>query len=300
MNTADVIIIGGGPAGMIAAIQLKRYGLEPVLYEPRQLGGLLWNANLVENYPGFPGGIPGPALVERITRQYTDLELTPTREEVLEIDFHDPHFIARTESGQRFARTLVIATGTIPNEFPPELIPLEAKGLVHYEVSRLLELRGANVGIIGAGDAAFDYALNLASRDNRVTIFNRGHEIKALPLLLDRTANVENIHYLPHHALNKVRLEGDHLALEMVDGQGRSVYKVDVLIGAIGRTEHRPPFTRQMAAAQPTLKNENRFHLIGDVHNGIYRQTAIAVGDGLKAAMKIYQFLKEHEDEDRR
>lgn len=75
---------------------------------------------------------------------------------------------------------------------------------------------------------------------------------------------------------------------------------MDVLIGAIGRSEHRPPFTPQLAAAQPSLIRANRLHLIGDTHNGIYRQTAIAVGDGLKAAMKIYQFLKEHEDENRR
>jgi thioredoxin reductase len=300
MNPADVRIIGGGPAGMIAAIQLKRYGLNPLLFESGRLGGLLWNANLVENYPGFPGGIPGPALVKQISRQFTDLGLIPIREEVLEIDYQPPHLISVTASGIYPSRTLVIATGTAPNQFPSGLIPPEASDRVHYEVAGLLDIREANIGIIGAGDAAFDYALNLAARKNRVTIFNRGDEIKALPLLVDRTENVEEIHYLTNQTLSAVRRDQDKLALEMVDGEDRNVYKVDVLIGAIGRSERRPPFTPQLAAAQPTLIKENRLHLIGDTQNGIYRQTAIAVGDGLKAAMKIYQFLKENQDEDRR
>ena len=80
MSAERVLIVGGGPAGMMTAIQLKRFGLDPVLFEANRMGGLLWNANLVENYPGFPGGIPGPQLVARFVRQFEDLGLVPIRE----------------------------------------------------------------------------------------------------------------------------------------------------------------------------------------------------------------------------
>ena len=60
MNKEEVIIVGAGPAGLATALQLERYGIKPLVVEKEHLGGLLHNANLVENYPGFPGGIPGP------------------------------------------------------------------------------------------------------------------------------------------------------------------------------------------------------------------------------------------------
>ncbi len=69
MQPEEVIIIGAGPAGMTAAIQLKRYGIPFVLLEKERVGGLLWNANLVENYPGFPAGVSGPRLVGLIEKQ---------------------------------------------------------------------------------------------------------------------------------------------------------------------------------------------------------------------------------------
>ena len=61
-KVAEVLIVGAGPAGLAAAMQLRRYGLNPLVFERAKVGGLLWNANLVENYPGFPAGLPGPAL----------------------------------------------------------------------------------------------------------------------------------------------------------------------------------------------------------------------------------------------
>jgi thioredoxin reductase (NADPH) len=69
MEPEEVAIVGAGPAGMTAAIQLKRYGIPFVLLEKERIGGLLWNANLVENYPGFPAGVSGPKLVGLIEKQ---------------------------------------------------------------------------------------------------------------------------------------------------------------------------------------------------------------------------------------
>ena len=293
MTRADVAIIGGGPAGMICAVQLKRYGIEPVLFERKRLGGLLWNANLVENYPGFPGGIPGAELAGRMIEQFESQSLAARPEEVTGVD-HDGHnFLVTTGAETLTAEVLVVATGTQPNRFPAELIPPQAQSRVFYEVADLQEVGGKTVAVIGAGDAAFDYALQLARRGSRALIFNRGIEIRSLPLLVSRAETSDRIEYHPHSALTAVRTEGEGLSLQMVDGSAEKTYKVDMLLGALGRTACLPAFSDRLAAGQPRLSTAGQFHLIGDVHNGIYRQTAIAAGDGLRAAMIIYQYLKE-------
>ena len=293
MTDTDVLIIGGGPAGMICAVQLKRYGIEPLVFERKRLGGLLWNANLVENYPGFPGGIPGPELAGRMIEQFESQALEACPLEVTGVDYDGRRFLAAAGAETISARAVVIATGTQPNRFPTKLLPPEAESRVFYEVADLAEVRGAAVAVIGAGDAAFDYALNLANRENRVLIFNRGAEIRSLPLLVARTEASGRIEYHPNTAVNAVEAGNQGLRLQMVDGSGEKTYKVDMLLGALGRKAFLPAISQRLAAEQASLTAAGRFHVIGDVHNGIYRQTAIAVGDGLRAAMIIYQFLKE-------
>jgi thioredoxin reductase (NADPH) len=293
MKLYPVIIVGGGPAGMITAVQLKRYGIEAVLFERKRLGGLLWNANLVENYPGFPGGIPGPELAERIIEQYQSHGLEPIAESVSQVDFDGERFLVATDDEVSSAELVVIATGTNANQFPPTFANPKVSGHFYYEVADLADLHQSKIAIIGAGDAAFDYALNLSNRDNQVMILNRGEEIRSLPLLVARALNDPNIIYHPNTAVKAVQVQPDGLLIETVDGEEQKAYKVDVLLGAIGRCATRPDFTTRLKARETNLINERRLHLIGDVQNGIYRQTAIAVGDGLRKAMEIYQYLME-------
>jgi thioredoxin reductase len=294
------VIIGGGPAGMTAAIQLKRYGLDPLVFESRQLGGLLWNANLVENYPGFPGGISGPELVRKITRQFTDLDILWKRQQIHQVDHDGSIFIAESDQEAFTSKVLVLATGTEPSHFPEGLIPENAAGHVFYEVHDLVETENSRIAIVGAGDAAFDYALNLANRDNQVIILNRGTEIKALPLLIKRVQDNHKITYKENTSLTGIALQGGNLHLSAVDGTGKTSYKVGALLGAIGRSPTGPVRTERLAANETYLQSSGALHFIGDLHNGIYRQTAISVGDGLKAAMKIYKFLREEEEDENR
>jgi len=293
MEKYEVVIIGAGPAGISAALQLKRYGIDTALLERSDVGGLLRNANLVENYPAFPQGISGPELVQRLVEhlQYADVKVTRT--EVRAVSYQAGIFQISTTTGDFQASVLVIATGTKPKEFTEILVPEDLRQQVHYEVYPLISVSGKQIAIVGAGDAAFDYALNL-SRQNQVVILNRGNQISCLPLLWQRAAASPNITYHPNTRLVQIEeLPACRISLECTSPDGSELIEVDYLIGAFGREpqlDFIPPSWPEIATE---LEKQGMLYWIGDVRNGLYRQTAIAAGDGILAAMKIFQYLKE-------
>ena len=114
-----VTIIGGGPAGMATAIQLKRHGIDGLLLERDELGGLLWNAKRVENYPGFPGGISGPELVGLIKRQFCETGCRFSFEELRRLGRRNGVFALETGDKTFSSEVVVVATGTRPRPFAP-------------------------------------------------------------------------------------------------------------------------------------------------------------------------------------
>ena len=294
MKINDAIIIGAGPAGIAAGIQLKRYGLEPILLERGEIGGLLVNANLVENYPGFPGGIPGPALVQRIKQQTKDTGLAIKHEEVTKLDVKEGNlFLVETTKNVYYSRIAVVATGTVPRRFKDFVIPPGLEAYVFYEVYPLLGISGKTITIVGAGDAAFDYALNLA-RNNQVTILNRGRDLKCIPLLWERTKAEPKIEYRENTAISSLKPHPTSgLQVECSTLDGIVTLTTDYLIGAIGRDPALEFLSSDVVALAPDLEAVGLLYFIGDVKNGLYRQTSISVGDGVRAAMQIYRKLKE-------
>lgn len=291
MSDAQVAIIGAGPAGLMTALQLKRYGVDALLLEGEREGGLLHNANLVENYPGFPGGIPGADLVSRFIQQTNLAGVQAIPESAIRIEHDGQGFHIFTQGAHFQAPVVVLATGTRPVQFPDAFLPASDRERVLYEVHALRSLAGRRVAIIGAGDAAFDYALNLAQR-NQVLVLNRSLEVKCLPLLWERAHATPSITYQPATRVTRLSLlPGDRLRLDCETPQGESTLEVDYLIGALGRL----PRVELLSGIPDVraLQSSGALHLVGDVCRGMYRQTAIAVGDGLLAAMKIYKQLRD-------
>lgn len=285
MNT-KAIILGAGPAGLAAAIQLQRSGLQPLVLEANRPGGLLWNANLVENYPAFPQGIPGPELVCRMLDQATQLGVRILPAAATSLSWQEGRFQVTTRQAEFTADYLVIATGTRPRLFTDFAIPPELSTRVGYEVYPLRHWRSKTIAIVGAGDAAFDYALNLAQH-NFVLVLNRSTEHRGLPLLWQRLHQHPAIHYHTQVQIRELQpLPGGRIRLKC---ENLGDLTVDYLLGALGREPAvdfiGPEFQQQTAGCE----TEGRMFWIGDVVNGRYRQTAIAVGDGLRAAMKILE-----------
>jgi len=290
-----IVIIGGGPAGIAAAIQLKRYNLNPVLFEYGRPGGLVRNANIIENYPGFPEGIIGEVLAELMIMQLESSGIPLYRERVEKLDYKrttDSLSIITPESTYQ-ASIVIIATGTKPKKLDIiESLPESVKVKTFYEIVPLINIKNKKIIIIGAGDAAFDYALNLAS-DNEVVILNRSNNIAAIPLLKERVDECSKIAYYADSNLKSIESSKTGIKV-VVEQMGKQlIIDADYLIVAIGREPNKDFYSQNLLKMEKELISQNRLYLIGDVINGLYRQVSIAIGDGVRSAMQIYNKLRE-------
>lgn len=289
----DVVIVGAGPAGIAAAIQLRRSGVDFLLFEQKEIGGLLLNAHLVENYPGFPQGISGPDLVQKFKQQLERWEIPVSPGSVDRVEYRDGAFQVTTGGRELTGRFLVIASGTVAHRLPASVFQGEAEGRIFYEVSLISGICGRHVGIVGAGDAALDYGLQLAEH-NRVTIFCRGDGPCCLPLLAKRAEEADSLDLRLRSQLQAVEKTGKGLLLHVAtegEPQGQAL-EVDYLLAAVGRSPALGFLGPSLESSEEKLSWDGCLYFAGDVKNDLYRQTGICVGDGIKAAMQIYERLR--------
>lgn len=289
MGSKEAAVLGAGPAGIATAIQLKRSGIESVLMEKGEVGGLLLNANLVENYPGFPGGISGRDLAGLFKDQLKRVGVTVKFEEVIKLDYTGNLFSIETDRGVTESKIVVVATGTRPREIPGLEIKDDVRDRFFYEVYPISNIKGKKIIVIGAGDAALDYALGLSTY-NEVTILNRSERTRCLPILMDRCRKSKKISYSTNTEVSGVKKEGSGLEVSAVyipDGKAYTIY-ADYLITATGRDPCTDYFGPGINENLEILKKGRRLFMVGDLINGSYRQTAISVGDGIRAAMEIH------------
>ena len=301
-TTLDVIVIGAGPAGIAAAIQLARLGHEPAVFEKNRVGGLLLNAHCVENYPGLSKGITGLALARMMEKHLASQSVPVRFEDVLRVGTIDGHATVDTANGRLQARALIIASGTRPRTLESPPIPPEVRPRVLSEVCPIRDAEGKSIAIIGAGDAAFDYALTLETR-NSVVILNRSRSARCTRSLFERAGASPNIRHLTETRVIGIeprRLEGgEQIGLRCAQRDRSLDLQADYLLLAIGREPEiaflSPSLQERMSAegGNVTARNGGPIWFAGDVARGNARQTAIAVGDGVAAAVQIHQVLTE-------
>jgi len=273
----DTIIIGGGPAGISAAIQLKRSGISPLLIEKDRLGGSLLNANLIENYLGFPEGISGIELVKLIINQFNKYNIQTLFTEVKLILKNKNHFEINTINQTLKSRSIILATGSKPRKLNIEHEDqLYTSKKLFYELKEIPQTNNKHFTIIGGGDAAFDYALNLA-KNNKVTIICRNTP-KCIDILKQRVENNNNISVLTNQDIRQIEDKDDKLKIIC-----RNItIETDHIIVAIGKTPNI------LTEKQPGI------FFAGDVNNNV-RYLNIAEGEGLIAAEKVKNYLNRME-----
>lgn len=286
----DVIIIGAGPAGIAAAIQLKRYGINFLLLEKGSIGGLLKNASLVENYPGFPKGITGLKLINLFKKHLSELGIEIKEENVLELDYKNKTYSVQTDKNIYLSKYLIIASGTKPKKFEAKC---SSTVKIYYDVYKLFNLKKKEIAIIGGSDAAFDYAVSLSKNGNNISILHRSSKPVCIPVLLNKVLLKKNISYFCNLKIENVHKEKNKI---LVVCNNEKIFEVDYLIAAIGR-EPQVDFIKKEKMKKLRQVTDKTLFFIGDVKNKIFRQATISIGAGIQTAMKISKKLN-NEDED--
>lgn len=287
----SIAIIGAGPAGLAAALQLQRYSISPIIFSHQPNQSLLRNAGKIENYLGMAPGISGEKLLANFYTQATIQHLTIIPEAVTQLDFQSQAqcFQLKTSCINYYFDKVIIASGTKPLLLPQltkHADLLDKK--FFYEIFPLRHKKHKKIIIIGGGDVAFDYALNLHP-SNKIIIVCRSSKPKALPLLVQRAYQTNNITIILSNNLQSILLRpnADLSCIFQQNHQNIRSLLADYLVIAIGRKPQKDFYSKTLAKSEASLRKQGLLYLIGDVKNSIYRQTAIAVGDGINAAMKI-------------
>jgi thioredoxin reductase (NADPH) len=287
MRSNEIAIIGAGPAGIATAIQLRRFGLQVTVLERNRIGGLLRCANLVENYPGFPQGTSGPNLVRLFEEQLRISGADVLFEEVVSLCFESERFAVTTTERTLFPGIVVIASGTRPVELSDLELPPQFRDVICYDISSILCEKGKRIVIVGAGDAAFDYALNLGA-SNEVIIVNRGEGVSCIPLLWQRACDTAAISYFDNTRVLRIAdLDANQICIECLRCGELMTLQAHYLVSAIGREPQLGFLSEDGRGSLDRMAQEGLIYSVGDVQNGSFRQTAIAVGNGIMAAMQI-------------
>ncbi len=279
-----IAVIGGGPAGAVAALQLRRYGFDPVLFERNRIGGLALNANRIDNYLGFPDGISGPKLAGLISEQLKRHAAKIVRHEVSMLDHSRDRFILETSRRERYFFDIVVAaSGTYPRRMDKTLFHGDDSRVI-YEVYPLRRISGKTIAVIGAGDAAFDYALSLQKR-NYVYILSRSARAKCLPALWRSAMQSRRVVYMGGVRIMKIDINKNRVFIRL--RQFNDLIKVNYIVAALGRQPDLAYMKPRLLVLKKQLLRKKLLFIVGDAKNGRYRQIAIATGNGLRAAMEI-------------
>ena len=301
-RTYQLIIIGGGPAGLSAGLYASRSKLETLLIEKAGLGGQILNAEMVENYPGFPQGISGAELGALIAQQATKYGLPTAFAEVQGIEIRGAEKIVSTSEGQYRAKALIIAAGS---EYSKLGVPGEeeftGRGVSYCAMCDGAFFRDQVVVVVGGGNAALNDALFLTRFATKVIVIHRRDQLRATKILQERAFANPRINFLWDTVVESIT--GDKLVREIrlrnvKTGKG-SILVVSGIFVAVGLRPNTGylkgllkldeggfiPVNNQMETEVPGV------FAAGDIRAGSIRQVVSAAGDGATAAIVAERFL---------
>lgn len=294
----DVMIIGSGPAGLTAALYAARAALRPFMIEGRAAGGQLMLTTEVENYPGFPDGIMGPALMADMRKQAERFGTTFLAEDVEEVDFSGgPPFTVRTGADTYRARTVIISTGAKARwlEMPNEQ-RLIGKGVSSCATCDGFFFRDRRLVVVGGGDSAMEEAIFLTKFAASVTIVHRRDQFRASQVMQDRAMANDKIDVAWNAVVTDVLGNEAVAGVELTDtvtGERRTLPAEGVFV-AIGHDPETRLFTGQLdldedgyiVVDEPSTRTSvPGVFAAGDVVDRTYRQAVTAAAMGCKAAI---------------
>jgi thioredoxin reductase (NADPH) len=303
MNEYDVIIIGGGPAGLTAGLYATRAGLKSLLLERGNFGGQIVNARLVENYPGFPEGISGTELGEFMRRQATNYGLETLTTEVSGVKKVSTYEVSTSE-GDMQAKSIIIAAGSEYRKLDVTGEErLSGRGVSYCATCDGFFFRDREVAVVGGGDTAVTDALELAQHCRKVYILHRRDQLRATKAMQEKAFSQPKIELVWNTVVQEI--VGDKmlssLHLQNVKTGQSSNLEVDGIFVAVGLKPNSQVFSQLVTLDEAGFivtdelmrTSAPGIFAAGDVRHNSFRQVITAAGDGAAAAMSAFKYVKE-------
>lgn len=301
----DVIIVGSGPAGYTAAVYAARAGLEPIVFAGSiTAGGALMNTTDVENYPGFPDGVLGPELMEKMQAQAERFGADVRYEDVTSVRLDGPVKTVVNEDDEEFtARSVILATGSAYKEIGiAGEKEFSGRGVSWCATCDGFFFRDQDIIVVGGGDSAMEEALFLTRFGRTVTVVHRRDELRASKIMADRALADEKITFAWNSEVTAIHGDAKVTGVTMRDtvtGEEREVGAtgVFVAIGHLPRTELLDGQVQLNAEGYVDVEHPStRTNLpgvfaAGDVVDHHYRQAITAAGTGCSAALDAERYL---------
>lgn len=301
-NKYDVIIIGGGPAGLSAGIYTSRARIKSLLIEKGMIGGTAVNADIVENYPGFPDGVSGLDLTQSMYQQATKFGLQILMAEVTGIELRNMDKTVKTAEGDFIAKGVIIAGGTERQKLDvPGEKEFTGKGVSFCATCDAALFRDKSVAIVGGGNAAVSEALQLSKFASKVTLIHRRHELRATRILQERAFAEPKISFLWETVIEDIQ-GGDfvnRIRLRQLSTGRESTLDVDGVFVAVGTKPNTDYLKGRLPldAAGAIITNDTMETSVagvfaaGDVRHNSIRQIIAAAGEGAIAAIYAEKFI---------
>ncbi|MFP6627741.1 MAG: thioredoxin-disulfide reductase [Myxococcota bacterium] len=300
-----VLIIGSGPAGYTAAIYSARAGLEPVVLAGLLAGGQLMITTDVENYPGYPEAVTGPAMMEDFQKQAERFGAKLFFEDVTRIDFSQRPFTVETDDRRFTADAVLVATGASATWLGLDSeTRLQNRGVSACATCDGALFKDKPMAVVGGGDTAMEEALFLTRFATKVNVIHRRSELRASKIMQQRALSHDKIEFVWNSVVEEVLGDEFVTGIRIADVNSGATRElpVDALFVAIGHQPNTELFHDQLdldeqayvrVAPGTTRTSVEGVFACGDCSDKVYRQAVTAAGTGCMAAIDAERWLAE-------
>ncbi|MFQ5692422.1 MAG: thioredoxin-disulfide reductase [Nitrospinota bacterium] len=306
MEDYDVVVVGGGPAGLCAGLYAGRAKLKTVVLEKGVPGGQIVNTGMVDDYPGFEE-IMGPELAQKMEEHCKKFGAEIRQEEVLEVYCDGDDRITRTDENEYRSKVVILSAGGSPNylEIPGEK-EFWGKGVSYCAICDGAFFQDEVIAVIGGGDAAVEEATFLTKFGSKVYVIHRRDELRAQKIIQDRAFKEEKLDFIWNTVVDEIVGDNDVKYLKLRNVKTGETSRLDVggVFIFIGFTPNsglvREALERDesgyIKTDQTMLTNIKGIYAVGDVRTQVARQLTTAVGDATTAAVAAEKYIESLKD----
>ncbi len=296
----DVVILGGGPTAIGAAIYAARFALD-LLVIGKTYGGLIASTHLVENYPGITS-TSGTGLMEMFREHMNSLNISYIMDEITSIDREGDHFVLKSFFMLFKARTVIVATGSERKKLNiPGEEEFTGKGVSYCATCDGVFFKDKTLAVIGGSDSAAKEALFLSQHAKKVYIIYRGKKIRAEPINQKRVEENEKIEVITKTQITKIKGDTSVNAIIFENGKEFKVNGVFIEIGSLPKSqlveqlEVKLNNKKEIIINRKSETNIPGIYAAGDVADAPFKQAITGVAEGVVAAYSVFDYLKEKE-----